>query len=498
MHEFDRVEPETETHRTEKALKQLIASASLPLRRGHVVVRIGDVASSSPGGQRLITLFVHLLARMKGIVRAISIIGELSAPVHVGVPLVGTNVGEGLEGLAANLDGPLSKYRTDLDIGSRNRIGDLSVAIGTDQGDLVLGSDGWRVMTGECARLARWDDSAPFGPYMAATVGAAEVFKCLLKINFGWSEGARADNILFSLANFGVNDNAAPALDVGSLDATGVAIAGAGAGGSAALYTLAAIPKLGGKVVVVEPGYLKESNLGRYLMSDYRQVHQHAHKLSSVRAFMGLHARNTSVETVDASWRDVKRQWDIVICTVDTAEARRDVQLSRPRIILEAGVVRTLYAVLRVTAGGWCLECKFPPDPDITLKRRSTLWGVSVTEVLRLQTSKEVVSKADVERLAAIQGRPASDFEALLGMPFRDVPSVTECGETPLSLRVPSQAPVLPLTTTAAGIVLAAEVAKECLGIGSPLLNTFDHDLRYAPKAERQKFRRRREKCLAC
>jgi hypothetical protein len=52
------------------------------------------------------------------------------------------------------------------------------------------------------------------------------------------------------------------------------------------------------------------------------------------------------------------RPWQTVLATVDTPEARWDVQRSRPVTILEAGVMGLLYGVLRVVPGGWCLECK--------------------------------------------------------------------------------------------------------------------------------------------
>jgi hypothetical protein len=153
---------------------------------------------------------------------------------------------------------------------------------------------------------------------------------------------------------------------------------------------------------------------------------------------------------------------------------------------------------LRVVPGGWCLECKHPPDPEVTWKRRAQRWGLSLEDVKRRHRDGIGVSEADVKRLGAVQNRPVEDFEDLLGVPFDEVPALTECGKTPLSLVVPSQAPVLPLATTAAGIVVAAEVIKEAIGVGVELCNYFEHDLRFRPRTDRHRFKRRRLECRGC
>ncbi|HEV8634129.1 MAG TPA: ThiF family adenylyltransferase, partial [Chloroflexota bacterium] len=270
------------------------------------------------------------------------------------------------------------------------------------------------------------------------------------------------------------------------------------AGGTASLYALSSFPRLTGEPVIVEPGRLKVSNLGRYLMSTYDQVHGERSKLASVAAFLDRHAPELHPRLEPAPWHAVAGPWDIVICAVDTPEARWDVQRSCPRLIIEAGVMGLLYSVLRVVPGGWCLECKIPRDPDLTWKRRALRWGLTVEEIRRRFAGRVPVTAEDLARLADVQGRPAQDFAALLGRPFDELPSLTECGETPLSLSVPSQAPVLPLVTTAAGVVVAAEVVKEVTGVGAPLHNVFDHDLRFAPRPKRRVFRPRRPDCPGC
>lgn len=70
-------------------------------------------------------------------------------------------------------------------------------------------------------------------------------------------------------------------------------------------------------------------------------------------------------------------------------------------------------------------------------------------------------------------------------MRFGDVPMLTECGETKLRTDVPSQAPVLPLATTPAGVILAAEIAKHYVAPEAQLRNWLGHDLARAAERPR-------------
>lgn len=498
MIDYARIEAETEYHRTAKALMELVPSAQLPLPNGVVEIASGRDQLASPGGQLLLTLLVNLLARMKGIVRRIHLDEVAHEAIHEGVPLFGATLTDGLNVLVASLNGPKSEHRSELVVGSSAEAVDVRVSIGDGAADINVGSDAWRAMFGAHVRNARWNDRCPLGPQMAATICASEVFKLLLKRNFGWSEGRLVGDLVFSLLNFGVNDRALAGVDVSDVFLDDIAVAGAGAGGTAAMYSLASFAHVKGRLVVVEPGGLKASHLGRYLMTDYAQVYSNTAKLESLGLFLRAHAPKLELEPHQKHWQDVNRTWRTVVCTVDTPHARWDVQRSHPQAILEAGAMGTLYAVLRCVPNGWCLECKHPYDPEITWKQRAKRWGLSLEEVKRRNRERTPVTRADVERLADVQGRPLIELLSLEGVPFDEVPALTECGETPLSLTVPSQAPILPMATTAAGVVLAAEIVKAITGRGQPLQNYFDHDLRFVPRADRHRFKRRLESCLSC
>lgn len=496
--QYLRIEPETETHRTEKALKSLTQGAELPLAHGTVAIIAGEAELRLSAGQHLLALLVHLLARMKGIVHRIELPLARDIPVLGGVPLSEPTLAAGLSRLVDGLSGPQSRFVPELVYSSSGLSADITIGIGVQDADLCVGADAWRALLGSHAADARWEDECPLGAYLAATIAAAEVFKRLLRRNFGWQEAAFAQDLAVSLFDYTIDGAATAGPDVAEIAVEGISVAGAGAGGTAALYALASFRRVSGEVVVVEPGFLKESNLGRYLMTDYGQVHSRVHKLDSVCRFFSRHAGSVNVVPERARWHEVSRSWRTVLATVDTPEARWDVQRSGAHVILDAGVMGTLYAVLRVVPGGWCLECKHSPDPEVTWKRRALRWGLPVEEIKRRYFDRIPVSRADIERLADVQGRPLEDFLALEGMAFDKVPTLTECGETPLSLAVPSQSPVMPFATTAAGIVLAAEVVKDSRQIGKPLHNYFLHDLRFRPRADGHRFKARLAVCQGC
>lgn len=498
MVEYDRIEPETETHRAEKALTRLESRAALPLEHGVVVLRVDSRVVATPVGQMIVAALANLLLRMKGIVREVMVTGVRGVRMRSHVPLSGETLDSGLEALANSLNGPSSEFHAELAVRDEAS-GDVTVGIGTVEAELHLGADAWRAFLGTHVKRARWNDSCALGAMMSAVLGAAEVFKCLVRKNTEWSDGHLVKDLAFSLYNFGVDHNADPGPDVQELEIHDVAVAGAGAGGTAFLYTLCALPRVSGKLTIVEPSALKPSNLGRYLMSTHDQVHGGVEKLESVRHFMQEHAPAMEAERIPALWHEVERDWCRVITTVDTPEARWDVQRSNPQTILEAGVsLGTLYAVLRVVPRGWCLECKHPPDPEVTWKKRALRWGLTVREVKDRYNRRVPVSRADLERLADVQNRPLGGLLELEGVPFDEIPSLTECGETSLSLKVPSQAPVLPFATTAAGVALAAELVKDLSGCGVPLNNYFAHDLRFRPRTDRHVFKPQRNECGAC
>jgi hypothetical protein len=126
--------------------------------------------------------------------------------------------------------------------------------------------------------------------------------------------------------------------------------------------------------------------------------------------------------------------WPFLISTVDTVEARWSIQRRAPAgaEILDAAVLNLVYSLVRVADGGWCLECKHPYDPDLRLKQRAARWGQSLDTVRAWTINDLPVTREMIERLAETQNREVDYYTNLEGVPFAEVPRLTECGETSL------------------------------------------------------------------
>lgn len=131
--------------------------------------------------------------------------------------------------------------------------------------------------------------------------------------------------------------------------------------------------------------------------------------------------------------------------------------------------------------GGWYLECKHPYDADYELKQRAKRWGQELDTVRTWMRENVPVTADMIACLAEVQNREPAEYAELEDLPFTETPAMIECGETKLQTEVPSQAPVLPLATTPAGVLLAAEVAKHFVAPEAQLMNWLAHDLGRRP-----------------
>lgn len=495
---MDTIRPETETDRSERALAEL--GLALPLRSSVVEIEASDEALESPAGQKLVVLLVNVLARMKGVVSAIHLPGVGGQKVDVAVPVLGESLADGIDWLALLLSTHGSEHKARIEFGS-HEAPTVRVAVGPQRdGAVIVGADAWRALLGRYAGESDWQTTSPFGPAMAAVIAAAEVFKRLVAANGGTDSGrVSLHDLRFSLFNYGVDDAAESGPANFNLTLRDVAVLGCGAGGTAALYVLAMLPMLAGGIALVEPSVHKPSNLNRYLMASACDVTEPRHKLASVAEHLARFAPRLAPTLYPLPWEQLTAPpWTTLISTVDTVETRWQIQ--RRAVagaeILDAAVLDLLYTVLRVVPGGWCLECKHPFDPLLPLKQRSARWGVPLETAQQWEVDDVVVTAEMIERLAQVQGIRAEMYAILDGKRWNEVTEIIECGETRLRADVPSQAPVLPLATTAAGVVLAAEVAKREIAPERQLQNWLAHDLGRTPKPGMlSRFRQRREDC---
>lgn len=477
------IRQETEVDRTQAALSA--EGLELPLTRGTIEITVAPGVEATAGGQRLTALLVNILARMKGVVRDIRIVIHDNPRIVVGTPLWAERFGDGLTALVDSLNGAGSTIQSSLTIGWAEEA-TVRVQVGGPPAgaDIVAGSDAWRALLGAYSAEADWSAASQIGPSLAAVVTAVEVFKRIVAANAGRTDARHAPaDFAFSGLNYGVDDDAAVGPDVGAVRLSDTGIVGAGAGGSGTAYVLAMHPRLTGILGLIEPGFHKMSNLNRYLAAAASDVHTPRHKLSSLVDHLARFAPSLALDLHARPWEQLDAHpWGTLISAVDTIEARWQIQrrARRDAIIIDLAVDDLLYAVLRVTPAGRCLFCKHPFDPDLAVNQRALRWGAPPDTIRAWTVTNRPVDREMLEALAHTQGRDPEDFIELLGMPFSETPRLLECGSTTLRADVPSQAPVLPLATTAVAVIGAAELIKNAAGL-PPLDNWLAHDLRRSP-----------------
>jgi molybdopterin/thiamine biosynthesis adenylyltransferase len=486
-----RIRPETEVDRTQAALA--LHGATLPLARGAVEIVVEPVAAASPVGQGLLVVLVNLLARMKGVVARVHVVGVTGHNVLPRVPLPATELRSGLDELVGGLNRDGSDYRADIAF-AHSAEAVVRVRIGSACGEgLAVAADGWRALLGRHVDEAAWDAAPPYGAALAASLTATEVFKQLLAANGGPDPARRSvTELAYSTFNYGVGAGAARGPDLRELVLRDLAVVGCGAGGSAALYVLAMQPGLAGEVALIEHDRHNLSNLNRYLMTTAADVHEGRHKLATAVDHLARFAPRLHPTLYPERWEQLgAHPWRFLLATVDTVEARWAIQQRalEGAEILDGAVLDLLYGLLRVVPGGRCLECKHPYDPELQLKQRAERWGQELDTIRRWTADNVTVTVEMVERLALTQNKPREQYAELEGVPFRDAPRLTECGETTLRTDVPSQAPVLPLATTPVGVLLAAEIAKREVAPEAQLNNWLAHDLARSPNRPRLKWR---------
>jgi hypothetical protein len=489
--------PETETDRTQAALAA--DDLTLPLARAAIQIEIAPGVEATTGGQRLVALLVNVLARMKGVVRDIHLLTADNPEILPGTPLYADRFTDGLAALVTSLNTTESTFLASFNLGlASDPVVRIQVGGTPGTADLVVASDAWRGLLGRFATEADWHATNPIGPALAAVIGAVEVFKSLITANAGGTDARPAPaDFAYSAFNYGVDADAAVGPDVDGVRLADVAIVGCGAGGSGTGYILAMHPRLSGTIALIEPNFHKLSNLNRYLATTADDVHGARHKLSSLVHHLASFAPSLVLDLHARPWEQLDTHpWGTLISAVDTVEARWQIQ-QRARTdvtIIDLAVDDLLYSVLRVTPGDRCLFCKHPYDPDLPVKQRALRWGVPPETIRDWTAVNKPVDRAMLENLGRAQGQDPADFIELLDVPFSETPRLVECGSTSLRADVPSQAPVLPLATSAVAVAGAAEVIKHVAGM-PPLDNWLAHDLRRNPTRPWSKHRGPVEGC---
>jgi hypothetical protein len=220
---------------------------------------------------------------------------------------------------------------------------------------LFLGSDGWIAKFSAEQPVGSGDSGNMFGAGAAACIAASNLFRLIFRDQIG---GATVDrDVAFSLFDYAPGSCANPSL-AGTTVVDDLFLLGLGAIGHGAVWALACVPHLQGKLEVVDAEQLDQGNLQRYVLALERDIGRS--KVQLVRRY--LKAQNgLMVEGRSAKWQTLPavRSMQHVAIALDTAADRIAVQGALPRWTINSWTQRGDLGVSHHSFEGEmaCLAC---------------------------------------------------------------------------------------------------------------------------------------------
>ncbi len=331
---------------------------------------------------------------------------------------------------------------------------------------IAAGCRGWHGIVG--AELVPVTNTRnPFGAGVAAALAAANVFRRV----FGSRELLDNSAVLGSIPG-GWELPSPSKVDIGAANV----LCGLGAVGQAVAWALAK-SDVRGRLELVDHETVQLDNMQRYVLtaaSDEGQL-----KTNLAAKFLDEHFR---VQEHALRWSEfVERKgyaWDRVVCAVDSAGSRREVQASLPRWICNAWTQPGDLGVSRHLFGrGACLACLYMPRTQTSNEDAIIANALGIPDAPSLLRVRELLFRNDGapdDLLALIADRrPEVDRAALMsfsGRPLRELYREGFCGGAvlPIGRAGTPQADVhVPVAhqSALAGVLAAAALVADALGL---------------------------------
>jgi hypothetical protein len=366
--------------------KRLAALASAP-----ILLTIGPAAAATRRGQLMLATAANIVGRLFDFAPAIDVEAGSARALRgaVGFPEGEPLAAAVVAALASRAARP-QRYRYG--VGSvRGRyagalvIGDGAAPTGVD--DVVYADgQGWIARVGRTPLPLAGQSTEgpadplarnPFGPLVAAALGAAEIAKGIFRRFAGparaasfpalehtitwdlWRHAFDSPSIETVRLVTGVQVESSPPLPA-ELDLGRVALAGLGALGSAAVWALAQIEGARGTLELVDDDTLSPSNLERVLTAVAADVGESKVRVAA-RALEGTGLRAVEIAARYGIAAPARARATAVLVGVDSGGARRRIMNLLPRAAYNGGTQAGELLVSRhVDLEGPCLECLYP------------------------------------------------------------------------------------------------------------------------------------------
>ncbi|HEV7679553.1 MAG TPA: ThiF family adenylyltransferase [Candidatus Dormibacteraeota bacterium] len=348
----------------------------------------------------------------------------------------------------------------------------IAVGPGETCADLYVDGNGWQSYIGtQPSQLTQTSSKVPFGPLVAACLAAAHAFDLVL----GPFRTPREIPLSVYSSLLGFTTSPAPLADADvKPEATvDLLLVGAGSIGGAAILALRYLPTLSGNVVIVDPEHLEPPNTVKAILAQHHDAATGANKVDVAKRalahFDGLVVQTLPVR-IDAYYASLDRTavFPTVLCAVDSAESRRDIQDCLPLEVINAACHPEEISISHhITDDGPCVCCLHMADVLNSEQKRTRIiardTGFDEREVIVMLNTRQQLSPEHLRKiehhcmmqehaLDQYEGRTLYDLwhgkllyaEALIHL---------DGGDTQVTVATP-------FVTALAGFMLAAEAVK--------------------------------------
>lgn len=455
------------------------------------VVADADVLSTLPG-QMLLIFTLNILART---------FAEISLLPPLGSKFLG-QISQGFEKywgfpwsfMGAGKIQPGTQCDVLLAIGDA---GTNSAPLGT----VTIGCDGW---IGEYrhgnGKVAVQGEPNPVGAAVTACFGAAQVFAKTIASFLEGQVRSRFSGpaaLRWSAFSYKSDDENPPLPSDLLLD--DVIFIGLGGVGTAAISVLGLIPGLSGKVILVDPDKVDESNLNRFLIATVNAIGRH--KTEVVRQYLDKKQPGLRVLCAPISYqrfvRQVGRPRNIVVSSIDNEGTRAFIQSDLPKIIIDAATSGPVIGLSRHNfIDGACLGCLHPrPEKPYNQEMQmAKVLGWPLGEVINRLADDEILSPEVLQKLANYLGLGELTFST--GKPLRVFWAEDVCGKINLPAEAGQETAVgsAAFVTTLAGALAAGELIKNIIKV-RPLDNELKIQVFQGPSRDFPRKRLKDPKC---
>jgi hypothetical protein len=354
----------------------------------------------------------------------------------------------------------------------RISLGSAEVSAFSEAPTFHIGFGGWVARLSSTRPVAGGQGSNPFGAAVAACLGAANVFRHVF-----WAQlpaGEPDGEVEFSVLTLDPLEEEPSNPALMETDLGEVFLVGAGAVGSAAVWTLARAPGLSGQLHVIDPEKLDLTNVQRYTGTAERDVDSVKVELAAAT----LAGSALEVHTHPCSWGEflhARGDWhlDRVAVAVDSARDRVHVQGALPRWIANAWTQPGNVGISRHLLDGEeaCLACLYMPESmqrseDEIIASALGMSGRPALLRIRALLHRAVpLDEEFVRDAATCMGVDPDLLLGFVGQTLRKFYSGAVCSGMVLRMGGHAEAPraEIPLAfqSAMAGVLLAAELVAE-------------------------------------